>query len=82
MLFEIIASCEYFAMLVMSVSLYVGLCAYAKGMVDDMRGQFTEINGHLLGAKKSSQIRTAVASTVIGEIRFHHKIIECVARLA
>lgn len=50
-------------------------------MVDDMRGQFTEINGHLLAAKRSGQSRTADASAVVGEIRFHYKIIECVVGL-
>lgn len=71
MIIEIAGAFEYFGMVTVSMSLYVGLCAYAKAMVDDIKARVNEIDRNLLDAKNNMENILAV----IDEIKFHYRII-------
>lgn len=73
---EICTSIGTATMMLSMISLYGGLCAYTKAMVDDLKGKLRKINESLLVAKQSDGrncMDTVLA--IVEEIRFHQTII-------
>lgn len=75
MFIEYASALDFLIVVTASMSLYVGLCAYARGMVDDLRDQMQKINGRLLAAKPNRLRDSATAMVFVKAIRFHYIII-------
>lgn len=60
-------------MVAMSLSLFIGLCAYSSAMVDDLKSQTETINGDLLFQRDAASCMANVLA-VSNEIKFHGDI--------
>lgn len=69
-LIEVGAAVQGTIVVITSLSLYIGLCAYTKAMVDDLKSQTRTINGALL-PKQDAASCMASELAVSNEIKFH-----------
>lgn len=68
-------SVQFLAILITTVSLLVGLCTYARGMVDDLSIQMKQINDNLLRSKRNVSNQMDIIRNYVDGIRFHYRII-------
>lgn len=76
---QFIAFTCYFSILVASGSLFIGLCLYITGMVEDIKLQLALLDEPL--STKNSVSRLHARSVYAKEIDFHINILECVSLL-
>lgn len=73
---EFVGSVECGASMIISMSLYIGLCVYTNGMVDDLKCRMHVIDEYFMDGKRNGQNHTGhIQLILVEEIRFHHTII-------
>lgn len=72
MFIEYASALDFLIVVVASISLYVGLCAYIKGMVDDLEAQMQQINDRLLDADRNRQNDLNNTVACVKAIRLHY----------
>lgn len=76
LLIEMCSTMEYFAILITTASLYMGLCFYTNGMVDDLNMHMNKAAGGRSRTNTRNRLNYIDdALAYINSIQFHYKII-------
>lgn len=72
---ELFMTAGVMLIMIVTILLYVGLCIYIKGTVEDLKSEMNEINNYLMHAKRSRTEQINIELGLTEQIGFHHEII-------